>query len=196
MKQAVGRCVIWTADEQSVLRVGVELGVSREDIAAKLPGRTLKAVEHQLVKLGIHVPKVRVPSACRAPEGFVELSAQLGEKDLRERFRCGGKTLRRWREETGAHARKPKVVAPVRKKATRFVRFGRPLAAPDTLIDTSTAALAARHLQRLDYRPVCRRVTIDTKSDKDLWQVGRAVLSSADMIAKAENLGFGERRAA
>lgn len=145
------------------------------------------------------------------PPTFSIHAPAMRNNELMALYGAKADTITRWRKETGCLS--PKGQASLRKKAAKaekvkrqsfkrqeptakkYVYFGGPKPAPATPIDSSLAAQAARYLMR-DYRPVCRRSTVEPKADKDLWVVGRQTLTTAELIAKAESKGFSSRVAA
>lgn len=118
------------------------------------------------------------------------------DREMERRHGFGQGVWRRVRREHGiARFREPTVVNGVpncwaeRKPAAGGIAqlpsgFWR---APDPQRDYSVAAEAARFLQRERFPNVYNRAKVGLGEG---WQVGRAVMSAAEMIGKASRLGF------
>lgn len=139
-------------------------------------GRSKWTIGRWLRERGI----VRRPAPAPVPDNFDDLARILPTSALCERFGMSEKRIRRLRLQRGIPS-----PASENRKIPRIERPGR--AVISTSGDGSMASLAANHLRKIGYVPVCRSKTINQKSDPDEWVVGRNRMPSADMIALARN---------
>lgn len=184
----VSTVVVWNDVNTARLLELHAQGLSDEKISEQL-GMTKKAVAAKRGRLKLFMVKAEER---QRPDDFADVAGSLTGRELCKRYNCRYELIVKWRAEVGVthkeRVRKtptPKVRSPKRG----YVYFGGPKPAHTNPVDGSLAYSAARHLMR-DYKPVCRVSTVNSKADKDLWIVGRATLTTADMIAKAAAKGF------
>ena len=201
----------WTDDERAIVKECFDLGMPDFRTAERLD-RTATSIKEYRNRAGlIHTKPVKPERIFRPiPGDFREVAPGKVIETLARHYRTGKAVVLRWLAESGTErffrpkreagkmaARTVAKRAPVivkRKPRKGAMVYSGPMASAAP-VDGSLAAQAARHLMK-DYRPVCKCITSNSKADPDLWFVGRNVLSTADMIAKAEGRGFGARRAA
>jgi hypothetical protein len=151
------------------------------------------------------------------PEEFLSRGRDMRTMDAARHFNVSDKTIRAWRGRLGWPSKRieynrempsdfpeagPKLttkaacrrwgaswVGEAAKKATaRRVTFKATMDAPR---DGTLEARAADHLRTVGYRPVHRS---DDKGGFDqggtFWRAGNVVLAPADLIARAQRLGF------
>jgi hypothetical protein len=86
--------VPWTAEEDAMLRAGVEAGESWKSIAEKLPGRNGEMARHRARQLEIERSEKRVFVAwTEAEDGEIRAGVAAGERSAQIAKRLPGRTL-------------------------------------------------------------------------------------------------------
>lgn len=116
-------------------------------------------------------------TAITYPSDFKDHAPSKTNRQLAEKYGVGEKTITRWRKETGCTASiRPFSSSALPKQHVPSVSPG-------------IASAAAQHL-RMTHRPVYHRI-IEGKEFRGQYVVGNMILSEAELIALAEEKGFG-----
>ncbi|GAA0729926.1 hypothetical protein [Sphingomonas japonica] len=115
-----------------------------------------------------------------APKSLGLAATTMTRKELCDHFKVGDGTLRRWLAETGVKPRRPQVKKAHRPAVTRLCKNS----------DGSLAGRAVEECLRF-YGPVHRCNADGRTNDAGThWRRGMAVLTDADVIERAERLGW------
>lgn len=119
-------------------------------------------------------------SAAPMPDGFALVAPRLTVKQLRQRYGRGQSVIARWLVEAGVEARRPIARHAGNYPLTMNKRAHR---------DESRAGQAAEYLRR--FGPVYRcRPTGSAATRGNYWNRGGFVLTDAELIGRAERLGW------
>jgi hypothetical protein len=133
-------------------------------------------------------PSKRIEYNREMPSDFPEAGPKLTTKAACRRWGASWVVIHRWHRENGSEPAKFDFAEAAKKATARRVTFKATMDAPR---DGTLEARAADHLRTVGYRPVHRS---DDKGGFDqggtFWRAGNVVLAPADLIARAQRLGF------
>lgn len=182
---------------------------TEQDFAAFAPGKTTAELcEHfNLGRTSITLLRRRTGIAgtpspkFELPDDFRERAKSMSMSQLAKHYGVGSGTIQRLCDENGI---KTKGLKPAKPRAPKkrisekkFVNWGRPAAAP-LAVDHTLAGQAANHLRR--FYPTVHRMSIHEPhtlrlkgipdGGKGHYQVGREVMTIADMCSLAKSMGW------
>lgn len=148
-------------------------------------GASDSQIDRRLHQLGIKAKKHPTSHRLVLPENYREQLRTMTNAQLELEWGVVERTIQYIRAAEGI--RSPGHVAPVRGQA-RIARMS-----VSATVPSETADLAARHLQRKGYVPVCRMTVFNTRGvrhERDTWMVGRVEMATSEMVDLAKRKGF------
>lgn len=159
-------------------------------------------IERWIAESGVKVIEGRRCDATPVPDDFAELAARMVLTELADHYDINHKAVERWFRDTGV----PRLVRPrgrpriatATKKPTVRLAVHRSFAGPKSSFinrlnrDDSLEGQAADHLRHYCavYRCTEKGGVVDDRASLTHWRYGNAVLTGAELVARAERMGF------